>query len=261
MEQGNKDKKSGGNVLDHKKIPQALREAKIHRENGSIQAERKIYEDILDRFPKNKKAKQALESMDMNFKSSTLTGKTLPKEELGELLNDYKSGNYNLVVEKSRVLRKSIKPTIELLSLTGSAYFKLKKYEETVKIYKLIYKRQPNSYKAVLNIGVALKAMEKFEEACSYFKKAISMNNDLPEAHMNLGNVLRSLGNSSDAMKAYNRALELRPDYAEVYYNIGNAYKEMDKWSKAEESYAKALEFKPDYPSARHNLLQCQVDL
>ena len=52
-----------GNILDSHTLQQAMRHAKAAERLGDVEKAKLIYQDILLRFPKNRKAKENLESL------------------------------------------------------------------------------------------------------------------------------------------------------------------------------------------------------
>ena len=72
------------NILESIRLEQALRLAKKKSKKGEISESKKIYEDILSRFPKNRKAQHYLVNLFKKLKQSTVN----------HLINLYNQGQF-----------------------------------------------------------------------------------------------------------------------------------------------------------------------
>ena len=186
---------SGPNILEDLKLNKALNLAKKHTKQGNDDKARKIYQDILEKFPKNKRATDGIK---------TLAGKTLantseivepPRDQFNNLVNLYAKGQDQQVLAHALQL--------------------LKQFPNSAKLYNIM--------------GAAKEAIGKREEAIDAYSKAISINPNFVEAYNNMGNVLKDQGKLKRALQAYTKAISLKPDFAEAHYNLGNAFKEQGK--------------------------------
>lgn len=86
-----------------------------------------------------------------------------------------------------------------------------------------------------------------YEKAITYFEKMVEIEPESYRALYNLGITYFNLGNLEKALESYNKALEIKPDYKYCYYNIGYLYEVRSDLDKAMEFYEKALNIDPGF--------------
>ena len=178
-------------ILDSLKLDQAISLAKKKAKEGSPEEAERIYQDILTKFPKNKRAIDGLNGlMDMPVEKASNV-QVAPKAELQTLMALYNKGQLSLVVEKAKALTKEY----------------------------------PGAY-AVWNLmGASAAQIGQLDQAVSAFKRVLAIKPDNAEAYNNMGNSLKEQGKLEQAMEAFNKAIAIKPDNAVAYYNMGNALK------------------------------------
>jgi len=77
------------NILNTMKLDKALRVAKRKSKDGQLEEAKHIYQDILQKFSKNKEALVALQSL---AKGSTTVPKDPPSDQLRSIINLYNQG-------------------------------------------------------------------------------------------------------------------------------------------------------------------------
>ncbi|MDC3205786.1 tetratricopeptide repeat protein, partial [Paracoccaceae bacterium] len=241
------------NILEELKLEQALKLANKKLKDGLREDAKKIYQDILQKFPKNKRALNGVKK---------LTGITLnrsdmeepPGDQLKSLVNLYTKKQYREASNKGSQLLEQFPNSINIYNIIGAANKGLGKLENAVEAYNKALSIKPDYADAYYNMGNALKEQGKLDEAIEAYTKAISLKPDYADAYYNMGIALREQGKLEEAMQAYTEVLSLKPDYAEAYYSMGNTLQEQGKIDKAIEAYDKALFIKPDFAEAHRNL-------
>ena len=250
----NEDIPIEANILDEFKLDKALKLAKNKVKDGLTNEAKKIYQDILKKFPKNKKASDGIKTLASKTLATNTGIQEPPKEQLNSLLTLYNQQKLQQVFNEAQILTKRYTKSSTLLNLIGASAAQLGKLDEAVLAFQKALSIKPNDAQAYYNMGNALKDQEKLEEAIDAYRKALSIKPDYADAYVNMGNVLTDQEKLEDAIEAYNGALSNEPDNAEAYYNIGNALKDQEKLGEAIEAYDKALSVKPDYADAHFNL-------
>ena len=250
----NEDIPIEANILDEFKLDKALKLAKNKVKDGLTNEAKKIYQDILKKFPKNKKASDGIKTLASKTLATNTGIQEPPKEQLTSLLTLYNQQKLQQVFNEAQILTKRYTKSSTLLNLMGASAAQLGKLDEAVLAFQKALSIKPNDAQAYYNMGNALKDQEKLEEAIDAYRKALSIKPDYADAYVNMGNVLTDQEKLEDAIEAYNRALSNEPDNAEAHYNMGNALKDQEKLEEAIDAYRKALSIKPDYADAYVNM-------
>jgi tetratricopeptide (TPR) repeat protein len=136
----------------------------------------------------------------------------------------------------------------------GLALFRKGQVDDAVAQYQKTLEINPNYVLAHNNLGVTLLQKGRLDDAVTQYQKALEINPNYPELHDNLGNALFRKGQVDDAVAQYQKALEINPNYAHAHYNLGNALFQKGQVDDAVAHYQMALEINPDYPEAQSDL-------
>ena len=235
------------NILDSLKMDQAISLAKKKAKEGSLEESKRIYQDILVKFPKNKRACDGLKGLVGTPVGKASKGQEPPQTQIQELINFYSQGQLQQALKQVETLVKQFPQSAILFNIQGGVLKGLGQFVASVEAYNKALAIKPDYAEAYSNMGVTLQEQGKLEEAIEAYNKALAIKPDYAEAYNNMGNALKEQGKLEEAIEAYNKALAIKPDYAEAYYNMGNALKEQGKLEEAIEAYNKALAIKPDY--------------
>ena len=242
-------KQSGSSAL---KLDKAMRLAKQRTNEGCLEQAKLIYQDILAKFPKNKRAQQSLRAL-TKLEPSAVSQHPY-KENIDQLTNFYNQGNYLAVIEFAEILTQKYPQTFDVWNYMGAANKGLGRILEASKAFKKVTELNPNYAEGYNNMGVVLRQQGELEAALKAYKKALLLKPNFAEVYYNLGTVLIELGHLEEAIEIYEKGLSIKPDYAEAYNNIGIALKNQGKFDEAIEAYKKAISVKPDYATAHLNL-------
>jgi protein O-GlcNAc transferase len=243
------------------KLDEALKLAKKKLKEGSSEEAKCIYQDILRRFPANKKAKGGLKSL-----SGSPAGKSQnfldPQQDQQQLLiNLYNQGQLQQALDQAKYLLEQFPYSIFLHNICGAVYAALNQYDAAIDCYKQALKIKPDYADAHYNMGVALKKKGKLDAAIESYKQALKIKPDYADAHYNMGFALQEKGELDAAIESYKQALKIKPDYADALSNMGNALQEKGELDAAIESYKQALKIKPDDQAARTLKLHTQAHI
>ena len=242
------------NILDDMKLDKALKLAKRKVIDGLSEEAKKIYQDILVKFPKNKRALDGLKILDSKTLANTSAMGEPSHDQFQSVVNLYTKGQYQETLNKSSQLLEQFPNSFNLYNIIGAANKGLGLLEEAVKAYNKALDIKPNYANAYYNMGIALQELEKLKEAIEAYNKALAIKPDYPDAHYNMGNALLEQGELEEAIEAYNKALSIKPDYPDAHYNMGNAFREQGKLDEAMQAYNRVLSIEPDYVVAYNNM-------
>jgi len=234
-------------------IDQALLKAKSYAKKGEKEEATKLYQSVLQAFPKNMRAQQGLAAL--SKPKTDETSRTPPQDVIDQLLTLYNRGHLSDVVEQAQVLTEQYPEAFFVWNVLGAAAAQTSKYDEAVAAFRRVITLKPEYAEAYNNMGNALKEQGKLDDAIAAYNKALSIKPAYAEAYNNMGIALKEQGKLDDAIAAYNKALSIKPEYAEAYNNMGNAFRDQGKLDDAIAAYNKALSIKPEYAVARAQCL------
>ena len=160
--------------------------------------------NIINKFDKNKSLLSSL-SLD---------------NEVNSLIRLFKKGSYDEVIEKGKFIATTFNDSHMVFNLIGSAFSKIKNYNE----------------------------------ARFYYEKSIKVNPKFYEGFYNLGYTYWELGQLDLAEKYCLKSLKLKPKYAFPYNTLGAVYEEKSEHQKSVQCYKKAILIDNDYVKPKYNL-------
>jgi tetratricopeptide (TPR) repeat protein/2-polyprenyl-3-methyl-5-hydroxy-6-metoxy-1,4-benzoquinol methylase len=242
------------NILDTLKLDQAIKLAKKKAKGGSPEKAKRIYQDVLVKFPKNKRARDGLKELYGGTVAKISKAQEPPQDQVQSLINFYNQGHIKLTLEHATILLQKFPSSSVLYNICGATYKKLHQLDASVEAYNKALALKPDYDEAYYNMGNALKDQGKVEEAIEAYNKALAIKPDYAEAYYNIGIILKDQDKLEEAIEAYKKALAIKPDFAMGFLNIGNVLQEQSKLKEAIEAYNKALAIKPDFAEAYNNM-------
>ena len=233
-------------------VDQALLKAKFYVKRGEVEEAQKLYQMVLQAFPKNKRAQQGLVALNTPKQSIDVPGP--PQEAINQLINLYNQGQMAAVIEQATPMTEQYPEAFMIWNILGAANKGLNRVADASKAFSKVTELNPNYADGFNNLGIILKEQGKLDEAIASYNKALAIKPDYAEACNNMGNALQDQGKLDKAMEAYNKALAIKPDYAEAYNNMGNALQDQGKLDEAIEAFNKALAIMPDYAGAYYDM-------
>ena len=196
-------------ILNTLSLNQAFTLAKKKIREGAAEEAKKIYKDILKKFPRNKKAHKALFTLNKP-----------PDQVVNNLLQLYRRGRLVEVTQQSNVILQQYPNASVVWDVLGLAAIQNRDLDLSILAFAKVVELKPNFAEAHNNLGTALKEQGKLDEAIEAYTKALSIKPDYAVAYNNKGNALKDQGKLDEAIQAYKKALAIRPDYAEAVENF-----------------------------------------
>ena len=174
------------NILDQMKLDKAVSLAEQNSKNGLFEEAKSIYQDILGKFPKNKRAINGIK--DLSIKPLGKASKTQdpPQEQLQHLIEFYNQGQLHLCLVATNQFLGDFPNSVFLYNIQGTINARLQQYEAAIDSYQ----------------------------------KAIKIKPDYADAYNNLGNVLRDKGDLEGAINSYEQALKINPHKASALHML-----------------------------------------
>ena len=213
------------NILQSLKLDQAVKLAKAKAKEGSLEEARRIYQDILTKFPKNDRARDELGALVGKSPGKVSKVPDPPQGQLQSLISLYRQGQLKQALQQVEALVQQCPMSVVLYNIEGAVLQGLGQLDLSIEAYNKALVIMPDYADAHYNMGMALQEQGKLEEAIKAYKKALAIKPDYADAYNNMGVVLQNQGKREESIEAYTRALSIKPDYAEAYNNMGNSLK------------------------------------
>ena len=198
-------------------VDKALLKAKSHTKKGEIEYAKKLYQAVLQAFPKNKRAQQGLAAL--NIPEQPKDTQSQPQDAINQLIQLYNQGHLATVVERAQTLTEQYPEAFIIWNVLGAANKRLGRVQAASEAFKKVTELNPAYADGFNNLGVTLQEQGKLEEAIASLYKALSLKPDYADAYNNMGNALKDQGKLEEAIEAYNKALSIKSNYAEAIYN------------------------------------------
>lgn len=193
------------NILDSIKLDEAIRLAKKSVKGGSSDKAKEIYEDILVKFPKNKKAKEGLNLLSRQNSLQTKISMDPDQNQIKSLTDLYGQGQFQEALIGIESLSKQFPSSAILYNIKGAVLRGLGQLELSLEAYQKALSIKPDFVEALNNMGIILKDQGKLEEAIEAYKRALSINSDYVGSRYNMANCLKMIGKLDEAINAYDR--------------------------------------------------------
>jgi tetratricopeptide (TPR) repeat protein len=128
----------------------------------------------------------------------------------------------------------------------ANAYDQANWLEESVKIYKKILEKDPNSIPVCLNLGGLYYRRGKYEGAIPYYEKVIRVNPKHYQGHYWLAMCYWKLKRYYAAINTLEEVIEFLPTLKDALNLIGECYERIGEGAKAEHYYLKAISADPE---------------
>jgi predicted O-linked N-acetylglucosamine transferase (SPINDLY family) len=229
-------------------VDQAIRRASTLAAKGRKADAEKLYREVLERFPANRRALDGLRALGQGQ-----TGAATDHFHRGNALMQARQLQ-GAVASYDRAL--ALKPDFfEAHNNRGNALKDLGLQHEALASYDAVIRLQPGIAVAHFNRGNVLRTLRRLEEAVASYAAALRLNPQFADACNNRGFALQELGRLEEAVASYDQALKLKPDFAAAFSNRGSALQELRRPIEAIASYATALRLKPDFGAALVQML------
>lgn len=100
----------------------------------------------------------------------------------------------------------------------------------------------------------SVRSREDYEEAIRNFKDLLKREPDNIILLISLGNAYFDMGMDREAIKVYRKALDIYPDNVSVRTDLGTAYRRLGQPERALEEYRKSLGIDPRHSITRYNV-------
>ena len=242
-------------------VKKSLLKAKSLARKGDLRSAIQLYRDILEVFPQNSQAINALTTLGEPVVAARSAGAMLPRDQANELMSLYRAGDIQSALEEGLRLAIRFAEDPILQNFIGVMMSGCGRPEEAITSHKKAVALMPDYAEAHGNLGVAFAHLGDNSEAISSYNRAIQLNPKDAKMHYNLGSAFKAQGRFQEAVLSYSNAINLKADYADAYNNLGNIQRTLRQDSAAVVSLSKAIELSPDNAAAHQNLGSALLNL
>jgi predicted O-linked N-acetylglucosamine transferase (SPINDLY family) len=228
--------------------------ARSAEKRGDLPEAQRLYQSVLERFPKNARARQGLDQIIANRTAAGMMADSPPEPTIERLADIYRRGMMPQVVAEAETLLAQYPRSAFVHNILSAAWLSLgepAQAEAALRRALAADVRQPALYS---NLGMALASLGRHEEAVEAYQGAITLEPRYATARNNIGNSLKAIGRKLEALESYRAAVETEPNYPDAWNNLGLLLADLGRGEEAEEAYAQVLRQKPDHAAAHNNL-------
>ena len=142
----------------------------------------------------------------------------------------------------------------------ANAYDHANLLEKSVKGYKNLLKKDPNSIAVFLNLGGLYYRRGIFQRAIPYYERVIRLNPKHYLGHYWLAMCYRKMQRFYAAINTLEEIIEFLPTFKDALNLMGECYERIGEGAKAEHYYLKAIGANPDMIIMPGGILEPQAD-
>ena len=239
-------------ILAQTSVDKSLMKAKYLLKKGDFFEAQTIYQSILLGFPKNVRAKRALEELQIKLQNNKSV--SAPEKTINQLINLYNKGSMSELIQVSNSVTKIFANDYIVWNLNGAANKALGRISDALKSFHKVKDLNPSFADGYNNLGVVYRELDDLDNALEYFNKAIALKPNFAFAYNNRGLIFKDKGKNDHALADYQKALSLDPSYADPYNNIGIIKGKQGDQKVALEFFMKALKLNPNNFETYNNI-------
>jgi len=175
-----------------------------------------------------------------------LTEDIISELEKGNLLFGEKKYQEALV-EFENIFKKNPDVFIILKNI-GNCYFAMENYDKAIEQYQALFEKQPKSAEVMTLIGNSYANAKNMEKAMEWYQKIPFEEIKDTNTLFNIGANLINNNKNDNALKYFKRAVEIDADFTEAYYQLGMTHTALNQIPEALEALKKFMELAPDSP-------------
>lgn len=215
----------------------------------------KIYGDILAKFPKNTRAREALDTL----QNRAISELDPPFDQQTKLIADFDAGLHTSVATKCAMLLNTYRKSHFLWDILGNCHLKTRHLDEAATCLNKACELNPRDPATFCSLAEVYRAQGHTDNALALYKKALSLDAGHLSSLTNLANTLRDLGRLAEALPLFREAAKQAPQNAEVLFNYSNALLKAGQKIQAKALLEQVTELAPQLVEAHYNLAQLQT--
>jgi predicted O-linked N-acetylglucosamine transferase (SPINDLY family) len=217
--------------------------ARSAQKRGDADEARRLLQGVLDKFPKNRKAIDAMARLEQAGRDP----QTWLNDEVAAIQFLHAQGDYAEMARRTEALIAAFPQLPALHGALGAAYLGMEDGARAAMALRKAIAALPGDPAHHCNLGIALRQQGMMTQAEACYRHAIALSPAYAQAHHNLANLMVARGRRAEAAAAFESALAHQPDYADALYGLGNLHRESRDHAQAIARYEALLRLCPDH--------------
>ena len=149
-------------------VEKAIARAKLSFKRGDFGVAKELYQNILETFPHNKRAKRGLADVLRNQRKLSQNSIQTDIDRLGQM---YNKGKFSSVIQKANSIIKHFPKEVSIWEFLGAAHRGLGNIKEALAAFKTVVELNPNYAAGHNNLGVLFQDLGNYEDSIPCFTK------------------------------------------------------------------------------------------
>ncbi|MBP3125103.1 tetratricopeptide repeat protein [Thalassospira sp. ER-Se-21-Dark] len=236
---------------------QLSKRAKKLENRGQIDEAIKLYEQFLQDYPKNTRAKAALEKL----RDSASRNGISAQQAFMKASQLIEQGAFPRVIELAKQLVESAPENAQVWNLLGFAYAKDQKPVEAEKCLRKAIELDKNFATAWVNIANLFSSQKKFALALQAFQNASYLQAQNANILNSCATVLMEMQRFDEAERFCVQAITNDPNLADAYHNLAVILYRNKKRAAAKQAFEKVAKLHPSSMSALSDFLYARAQI
>lgn len=235
-------------------IARSMTKAEQPERDQKHQDAARIYGDILAKFPKNTRARDAL----IALKTTPRQELPLSEEQQNALRADFAAEKYAAVASTCAALLNSNRKSHFLWNMLGNCHLKSQDLDAAATCLNKACELAPRDAATFAAMADVSRAQGQIDNALTLYRKALKLDETLVCGLSNMADTLIGLGRLNEATPLLQQAASLAPDDPDVLSNYSNVLLKTGQTQKAKALLERATELAPQLENAQYKLAQLQ---
>ena len=180
------------------------------------------------------------------------------EDKIKILLNYFKVGNHQYVIEKGNELSRQNPNNFYLKNLIGSAYLQIKNLESAKKNFQASIQLAPKNIAAINNLANTHKNLHEYRDAERLYLRAIELSPNYSNALLNLGNLKVNINEIDEAINLYKKVISIDNKNYVAHYSLAMAYQWIGRFEDSTIHCIKTLQINSAFSRA-HKLMSSNL--
>ncbi|HEX7852555.1 MAG TPA: tetratricopeptide repeat protein [Sphingobium sp.] len=219
--------------------------AKRAEHRGDAAEARRLLEEVLGKYPNNRRARTDLDRLDQRR-----AGSRAELALMDELAILQQRKDHAAILDKASQLVERFPRNASLWNMIGSAYLALKDNGQAEKMLRVAIQVDPDHLASYISLSEVLMKQNRLAEAEDACRGALALDPELVDAHHRLGQISLQAKEYPKAVDSLMKAITLQPDHFGSIFTLGHALLAMNNYADALDVYYQATLVDPGSATA-----------